>query len=91
MIKQTRGAIRFLLADYRAVLKYAMIAAAGIALASPSYAGNEEGVGGSSAEQEQTPSVNSEKLVIKADTPEDEKNFPKTRTLANKSRYNKPH
>ena len=38
MIKQTRGAIRFLLADYRAVLKYAMIAAAGIALASPSFA-----------------------------------------------------
>ena len=30
MIKQTRGAIRFLLADYRAVLKYAMIAAAGM-------------------------------------------------------------
>lgn len=38
MIKQTRGAIKFLLADYRAVLKYAMIAAAGIALSSPSYA-----------------------------------------------------
>ena len=75
MIKQTRGAIRFLLADYHAVLKYAMIAAAGIALSSPSYAGNEEGVGGSSAEQEQTPSVNSEKLVIKSDTPEDEKKF----------------
>ncbi len=38
MIKQTRGAIKFLLADYRAVLKYAMMAAAGIALSSPSYA-----------------------------------------------------
>lgn len=38
MIKQTRGAIKFLLADYRAVLKYALMAAAGIILSSPSYA-----------------------------------------------------
>ncbi len=51
MIKQTRGAIRFLLADYRAVLKYAMIAATGIALASSSYADNVV-VGGSKGKQQ---------------------------------------
>ena len=74
MIKQTRGAIRFLLADYRAVLKYAMIAAAGIALSSPSYAGEEgisEGatsgvVSGGETSEGNTESQDTE--VISADT-----------------------
>ena len=69
MIKQTRGAIRFLLADYRAVLKYAMIAAAGIALASPSYAG--EGVtegAGSNGEQQTTNSGSALGALVVDDT-----------------------